>query len=702
VSDLRDEFLSEAQEIVESLSRDLLLLDQAHKDGSSSQDLVNEVFRAVHTLKGIAGMFGYARLGEVAHALEDLLDDLRLGRQNLTTELLDVLFEGVEVFQRLLAESPDAEVSEVDIVAFLEQLTSVGASRPPVEDALAAYAIDASVLAVLTEYEEHRLRTNVAKGVGLYRLKVRFSLATIDTQLEDLKARAKSIAEIITYLPSASGGDGDAIDLDVLLASSATPATLEDVLGGEGAVLERLTRGTSPVAPVRATEHHALVPPPPVRTPPRPTSAPPAPRMPSEPPLAKREVTADQLSLRSVAHTVRVDIRKLDHLMNVVGELAIVRTAVMRLTEKLRGRPELRQLAIDLHRINRGFERHLEELQDGILDVRMVPLGQTFDRLARIVRQVAREHDKEVALVVTGAETEIDKLIVEELSDPLMHLIRNAIDHGIEPPKTRELAGKPPGGTLVLNAYQKGNHVVIEIEDDGAGINPQVLIETAIRRGIVSEEAAADMGRDEALQLIFLPGFSTRLRASDLSGRGVGMDVVKTNIGRLGGVIDVQSEVGTGTKLTITLPVTLAIISALLVRVAEREYALPITAVQEAIVFDPKRVRRVEGREVVTLRGETLTICRLDELFRVQSKARGRRYLVVVAVGQKRMGLVVDGLEGQQDIVIKALGKSLSRVRGISGATDLGDQRVALVLDAPGLLDEVLSSPERALHEGRR
>lgn len=701
MSDLRDEFLSEAQEIVESLSRDLLLLDQAHKDASPAQELVNEVFRAVHTLKGIAGMFGYGRLGEVAHALEDLLDDLRLGRQDLSAELLDVLFEGVEVFQRLLAESPDSEVSEVDIVSFLEQLTSVGAPRAPVLDALSEYAIDASVLSVLTEYEEHRLRTNVAKGVGLYRLKVRFSLATIDTQLEDLKARAKSIAEIITYLPSASGGDGDAIDLDVLLASSATAATLEDVLGGEGAVLERLSRGTSPAAPVRATEHHALVPPP-QKLPQRPTSAPPAPRMPSEPPLAKREVTADQLSLRSVAHTVRVDIRKLDHLMNVVGELAIVRTAVMRLTEKLRGRPELRQLAIDLHRINRGFERHLEELQDGILDVRMVPLGQTFDRLARIVRQVAREHDKEVALVVTGAETEIDKLIVEELSDPLMHLIRNAIDHGIELPKTRELAGKPPGGTLVLNAYQKGNHVVIEIEDDGAGINPQVLIETAIRRGIVSEEAAADMGRDEALQLIFLPGFSTRLRASDLSGRGVGMDVVKTNIGRLGGVIDVQSDVGTGTKLTITLPVTLAIISALLVRVAEREYALPITAVQEAILFDPKRVRRVEGREVVTLRGETLTICRLDELFRIQSKARGRRYLVVVAVGQKRMGLVVDGLEGQQDVVIKALGKSLSRVRGISGATDLGDQRVALVLDAPGLLDEVLSSTERVLHEGRR
>ncbi|MCB9611554.1 MAG: chemotaxis protein CheA [Sandaracinus sp.] len=702
MSELRDEFLAEAQEIVESLSRDLLLLDQAQKDNLPSQELINEVFRAVHTLKGIAGMFGYGRLGEVAHALEDLLDDLRLGRKVLETELLDVLFEGVEVFQRLLAESPDVEVSEVDVLGFLEELTSVGASRPPVEDELSAYAIDTSVLAVLTEYEEHRLRTNVAKGVALYRLKVRFSLTTIDTQLEDLKARAKSIAEIITYLPSSSGGDGDAIDLDVLLASSATPATLEDVLGGEGATLERLSRGTSPAAPVRSTEHHALVPPAPLPTP-RPTSAPPAPRVPSEPPVARREVTADQLSLRSVAHTVRVDIRKLDHLMNVVGELAIVRSAVMRLTEKLRGRPELRQLAIDLHRINRGFERHLEELQDGILDVRMVPLGQTFDRLARIVRQVAREHDKEVQLVVTGAETEIDKLIVEELSDPLMHLIRNAIDHGIELPKIRESAGKPGTGTLVLNAYQKGNHVVIEIEDDGAGINPQVLVETAIRRGLVTEDIAADMSRDEALQLIFLPGFSTRTKASDLSGRGVGMDVVKTNIGRLGGVIDVQSEVGAGTKLTITLPVTLAIISALLVRVGGREYALPITAVQEAIVFDPRRVRRVEGREVVTLRGETLTILRLDELFRTQSDARGgRRYLVVVAVGQKRMGLVVDGLEGQQDIVIKALGKSLSRVRGFSGATDLGDQRVALVLDAPGLLDEVHSSTERTLGEGRR
>src|SRR5690606_31776069 len=304
----------------------------------------------------------------------------------------------------------------------------------------------------------------------------------------------------------------------------------------------------------------------------------------------------DQLSVRSVAKTVRVDIEKLDHLMNVVGELAIIRSAVVRISEGLRNTSGMRELAIDLHRINRGFERNLLELQNGILDVRMVPLGQIFEKLARIVRQVAREHGKEVRLVVAGKETEVDKLIVEELSDPLMHIIRNAIDHGIESPKVRELAEKPPAGTLALSAYQKGKHVVIEIEDDGAGINPQALRETAVRRGLFTAETAAELSREEAYNLIFTPGFSTKSSITEISGRGVGMDVVKTNIGRLGGVIDVQSEVGTGTKFTITLPVTLAMINALLVRVADRQFAVPITAVQEAIVFEKRAIRSEERR----------------------------------------------------------------------------------------------------------
>jgi two-component system, chemotaxis family, sensor kinase CheA len=374
-----------------------------------------------------------------------------------------------------------------------------------------------------------------------------------------------------------------------------------------------------------------------------------------------------------------------------------VRSAVSRLLDRVRQSPEYRAIATELHRIHRGFERHLDDLQDGILDVRMVPLGQTFDRLARAVRQVAREHGKEVRLLVSGADTEVDKLIVEELTDPLLHIIRNAIDHGIERATDRQGAGKSPVGTLALNAYQKGNHVVIEIEDDGAGMDEDAILAAAINRGGVSQEAGAEMGRAEKLALIFLPGVSTSTTVSELSGRGVGMDVVKTHISRLGGVVDVHSQLGIGTKFTITLPITLAIISALVIRVVGRTYCVPLTVVQEALLLDPKTVRRVEGHEVITLRGGTLPIVRLDKLFGLTASSvddNGKEYVVVTSLGQRRLGLVVQGLEGQQDIIIKPLGKTIADVRSFAGATDLGDQRVVLVLDAPSLLEEVLSGSE--------
>jgi len=708
---LRDEFLAEAQEIVESLSRDLLVLDQSQKERSVDPDLVNEVFRAVHTLKGVAGMFGYAELGRIAHQLEDLLDALRLGRVELSQEVLDVLFEGVDDFQRLLSEERTDGRSDERASARPARMSMApggsgvpsappppayapskpAAAKPAEVDPLQRLDLDPNVLAVLTEYEEHRLRTNVQNGVGLFRLRVRFSLASIDASLEELKARAKPVAEIITYLPSMEGGDGDHIDLDVLLASRASTTDLRDLLvAGGDAVLTEIAIRRDVKTPVPAPM--AGIPE---------VSVPRMSGVPHDPEAASgrggheaRDLSADQLSLRSVASTVRVDIRKLDHLMNIVGELAIVRSAVGRVTERIRGRPELRQLAIDLHRVNRGFERHLAELQDGILDVRMVPLGHVFDKLARVVRQVAREHGKEVRLSVTGAETEVDKLIVEELSDPLMHIIRNAIDHGIETPDIRGASGKRGAGTLALNAYQKGNHVVIEVEDDGRGMDEARLRETAVQRGIATPEAAREMSRDEAYNLIFLPGFSTSASVTDISGRGVGMDVVKTNIARLGGVIDVQTEIGVGTKFTITLPVTLAIINALLVRVRDRNFAIPIAAVQEAIVLDRRHLRTVEGREVLSLRGSTLPLCRLADLFQLERLASPdvRQFVVVSSLGSRRLGFVVDSLEGQQDIVIKSLGRSLSGVRGLSGATDLGDQRVCLVLDAPGLLEEVLSA----------
>jgi len=695
---VRDEFLAESQEIVESLSRDLLLLDHGQKHGRVDPDLVNSVFRGVHTLKGIAGMFGYRELSEVAHVLEDLLDHLRLGRIALAQGSLDVLFEGVEVLQRLLG-AIRGESHEVDLASFRRAATALlGKSDAPAADPLAGYDLDPNMLGVLTEYEEHRLRTNAEQRIPLYQVRVRFALSSIDTDLEGLKSRLKPVAEIITYLPSVEGSGDDAIELEVLIASSAALAELRQLVGADFPVEPVPVRDapsrTLPPPPGPGTLVGASIPPAAPRPGPAPRSAAAAHDEPRDQ-LARGDGGAEAIAVRAVAKTVRVDISKLDHLMNVIGELGIVRSAVGRVLERLGARPDLRPISAELHRIHRSFERHLEALQDGVLDVRMVPLGQTFDRLARAVRQVAREHEKEVRLVVNGGDTEIDKLIVEELIDPLLHLIRNAVGHGIESAEHRGRVGKDPTGIIALSAYQKGNHVVIEVEDDGAGIDTQRVLARAVERHLVDLGAARDLDEHAIRQLVFLPGFSTADEVTDLSGRGVGLDVVRTNIGRLGGVIDLHSTAGIGTKFTLTLPITLAILSALIMRAGSHTFAIPLTVVQEALFLDPRLVRVVEGRELITLRGQSLPVVRLSELFRTGDPRRDRGYVVVTALGQRRLGLVVDALEGQQDIVTKPLGPSLRDVRGFAGATDLGDQRVVLVLDAPALLDEVLSSDPR-------
>ncbi len=661
---LRDEFLAEAQEIVEALSRDLLILDRAHKDDDELEhDRLNEVFRGVHTLKGLSSMFGFPQIGTIAHVLEDLLDDLRLGKVIANADIFDVLFDGVELFQRLLVETSTGEDAS-DLSLFAEAIERV--STPNAPDAArptGAYDIDTNILAVLTEYEEHRLNHNAEAGATLMRWTVEFPLESIDTDLDIVRERAKPVCEIITYLPSMESDRDDAIVLEVLLATTNDVATLRGALGDTG-TLEELPRSTVARESIN-------------------------PDRPAPPSKESRSDIAIERSVRAVADTVRVDIRKLDNLMNLVGELALVRGAVTRMTEALRARGVGRDLVFEILRINRSFERRLRELQDGILDVRMVPLRHVFDRLARVVRQVARENKKEVHLAVSGAETEIDKLIIEELSDPLLHIIRNAIDHGIEDVRRRELAGKPTTGTLVLNAYQKGNRVVIEIEDDGAGIDKAKLISRAVSAGRITAQEANELSEEETLALVFQPGISTQNSVTEISGRGVGMDVVKTNISRLGGIVEIHTELGIGTTFTLTLPATLAIIRALVVRVAGHIYALPITTVSEAIVLDANRVRTIESRDMLDLRDATIPLCYLDDLFEHESDRSGRRYVVVVVVGTKRVGFVVDGLDGQQDVVIRALGKSLANVRGFAGATDLGDQRVALVLDTPGLVEEV-------------
>jgi len=678
----REEFFSEAQEIIETLSRNLLALDTAQKSGKEDPSLINEAFRAVHTLKGLAGLFGAVRLGAFSHRLEDLLDDLRLGRMDLRPEVLDVLFSTVDAYGRILTiekEGRDEDLPSVDDL--FRRLDKLGAAVERSASPVGGYELDPGMLAVLTEYEEHRLRSNIEQNLLLYRLRVQFDLSTIDKALDDMKERAKRHGEIITYLPTGEATGVDAIELDLLLASRDDLATLIGSLGADNIVIEeipRRRRSVPPsVVPLRGSVAGAM-----------------SPKQEFDR-LAEAAAGEVAPSLRSLTQTVRVDIRKLDHLMNIVGELSIVRSSLSRIAERLRGEGS-RQLATELMRLHRNFDRRLGEMQDGILEVRMVPLGQVFDRLARVVRQISRDLGKEIRLVITGAETEIDKLIVEELSDPLMHMIRNAIDHGIESAERRAEVGKPLAGTIALNAFQKGNHVMIEVEDDGRGIDEEALIEKAVESGKIARHEASELVRDEILALIFVPGLSTREQVDDLSGRGVGMDIVKTNINKLGGVIDVHSETGIGTKMAITLPITLAIVSALLVRVHSQVFAIPLSTVSEALSFDPSQVRRVENREVITVRGSSLPICDLGRLLGLPEpiEDRRRRFVVVAALGSRRLGLVVDHLFGQEDIVIKPLGSSLSRVRGFAGATELGDQRVGLVLDSGAVIEEVLSGAE--------
>jgi len=679
-----EDFLGEAQEIVESFSRSLLGIDSAFKKGRTDPELVNEAFRAIHTLKGLAGIFSAVELGQLAHKLEDLLGEVRLGRTVLGPELLDVLFAAIDVMQGFIgaSKSGDTPRDEAALAAISAAIDGVirGGGKTSNED----YGVDPAIWSVLTEYEEHRLRTNLAAGLSLYRVRSQFDLMTIDQEIEALKDRARQLGEVITYLPTGEVTDRDVLELDLILATGVPEAEVQAALSNPARQIMKIptvSRGAmQPAAPVTGTPLSAALAPESVGT--RPVAS-----------DLHFERPGTRVEMKASVRAVRVDIRKLDYLMNGLGEMAILKSSLEALAVRIRANIDSKARR-DLARLLHAFDRRLGDMQEGILEMRMVPLSQVFDRLARGVRQTSRELSRDVRLVVTGAETEIDKLLVEELGDPLLHMLRNAIDHGIEAPDERARVQKPPTGTIALNAYQKGNHVVIEVEDDGRGIDTARLVQKAVELGSLSTSEADQLSHGEALALMFLPGLSTKSGITELSGRGVGMDVVKTNISRIGGVIDVHSELGIGTKITITLPVTLAIVRALLVRVGSQVFAVPFASVAEVLILET-RPRIVEGKEVLSLRGTTLALCRLSQLLRIEGNpSSGKKFVVVAQVGERRLGLVVDEIFGQKDVVIKALGRSLAKVKGFSGATEFDDQRVGLVLDVAAIVEEVWSSTE--------
>jgi two-component system, chemotaxis family, sensor kinase CheA len=647
------DFIAEAEDILETANQALLSLENALGAGRTEPDVLNSLFRAIHSFKGLAGMYGLKAPSDITHKLEFLLDELRLGKVALGRQALDVVFETLSLTGRLVQQVAARQPSE-DIAPAVERIDAFLKTKPSAAEGrslLEQIDLDRGILQVLTEYEEYRLKENIRERTNLFIVKATYELTDFEAGIKALNETLKKNGEIICTLPTA-GAQGSGIGFTMVVGTAKDKPALTAALALPNVLVEPVVYRQG----------------------------------------AKAEETKPEAAmLKSVSNTVRVDIFRLDSLMNTVGEMHLTKNIIGRIVKELRQLQGYTGISVELHKAHKNLERKLNELQEGILEVRMVPIGQIFTRLSSVVRKYAKDVGKEIDLQLQGEETELDKLMIEDLADPLMHLIRNAIDHGIEPPEVRRQVGKPEQGSVRLTAFPRGNHVVITVEDDGAGISPEAILAKAVEKGIVESGHGLDpvIDRKDILDLIFLPGFTTRETVTEISGRGVGMDVVKKNVSRLSGMIDIETEIGAGTRFTLTLPITLAIIKALIVEAAGQVFAIPLNTVLEILQATTDQVRTVETREVIAIREETVPLLRLTRAFSLPEEQRaGSFYIILVGLAERRLGIVVDGLKDQQEIVIKPLGKRLAEIPGIAGATELGDKRgVVLVLDVESLIE---------------
>ncbi len=659
--------IAEAEEIIDGLNQNLLAMEASDKT-NIKPDLLNSVFRAAHTLKGISGMAGLKNVSDLSHRMEELLDGLRMGRLRLTDKLLDTLFESVDTLRKLLEMASSGSGDVMDLAPVLKKIEAAASSNPDKETSDAPVGVELSqdIYKVLTEYETHRLNENIKSGMGLYEIKARFKFESFDKDLVDLNKKLQDIGEIITTLPSTGMSPELGIEFKLILGTGKDHLSVQNALDGES--VEILVLGGSKTKPVRAEKG--------VESPPQ-------------------SIPGDATeSIKSLAKTIRVDISKLDSLLNMVGELVLTKSVISRISKDLLREGQRAIDVSELQKASQDLDRKVSMLQGELVEARMIPIGQVFERLLRIVRKISKELNKEIILLISGEETKLDKSMVEEIADPLMHLVRNAIDHGIEGKEERLNGGKSEAGTIKLSAQQKGNSVVVEIEDDGAGVDLSKVYKKALERGLLEE--SKEYSQKELFNFLFLPGFTTKEEATDISGRGVGLDVVAKNIGKLGGMVDMNTELGKGTKFTLTLPITMVIIKALIVSVGGETFAIPINSVSESLMIKKSDIRTVEKHGVVQLRDRTLSLIWLREIFALPSKEESERiYVIVVGLAEKRLGLIVDAIEGQQEVVIKSIGKILKDIPGIAGATELGNRKTILVLDIGALIDEATSVSSR-------
>lgn len=658
----REEFISyfrdEAEELLQQIDADLLKLEEGVTAGMDPE-IVASLFRALHTVKGSSGMLGFTEVQGLAHKLENLFDLLRKDRLPLSESVVDLSFSGRDLLTGLVEAAIGQGQAPEGVDEYIHRLDAF----------TQIYEQTAQMIEGKTG-EEHKFEEAAAAEGGEQKEASASDVAAFEAEIERLLAEAQA-------------GKQGAVDAAV---AQATPAPVS----------------TPPVAPAAGAEDFIKeLPPEPkaAASASAPAAAPASAAAKPADPAKPGEKGGDQ-KRSSIHQTIRVDIDRLDSLLNLVGELVINRTRISDIANTLERLMSdkasgagmssggiIAPLAKDLADSAALLARTTNEIQESIMKVRMVPIGQVFDRFPRLVRDVAKARGKEVQLLISGAETDLDKTIVDEVGEPLMHLLRNNVDHGIESPDDREKIGKPRIGTIKLNAYHEGNQIIIEVSDDGGGINLEKVRARGLKQGLINEN---DKLTDrEIVELIFTPGFSTAEVVSDVSGRGVGMDVVKRNITRLKGVFDVDTVTGQGTRFTIKLPLTLAIIQALLVRVAEELYAIPLDSVIESQRVEMVDVRTVHGNEVITLRGQVVPLVRIAEFFELGGmRDPDKVMIVIVGLQGKQVGLVVDSFEGEQEIVIKPLSDVVGRIPGISGATILGNGSISLIIDVHSLVTE--------------
>jgi two-component system chemotaxis sensor kinase CheA len=650
--EILQDFLVESFELIEQLDQDLVELESRPED----LELLNGIFRVAHTVKGASSFLNFDVLTHLTHHMEDVLNKARHGDLTITADVMDVILESVDLMKTLLGTIRDTSSDGgIDVSECVSRLDKVSGGDGNVETPVVEAAAP-------VEEEEVVAESSASEDTIDYE---NLSDDEVEAEIERLLAQRQSEDKAKREAKIAAGES----------VPTPPPAPVEDEAKKEA------PKAAPTSAPVPAR--------------PRPTV-----KLDDDDEDAKAAAPAKRAPA-AVEQTIRVDVKRLDHLMNLIGELVLAKNRLIKINDDVEERYEGEEFLEELNQVVSIVSLVTTDLQIAVMKTRMLPIGKVFNKFPRMIRDLTRELNKKMELEISGEETELDKSIVEEIGDPLVHIIRNSCDHGVEMPEIRKSLGKPEVGTIGLKAYNEGNAIVIQIDDDGKGLDPEMLKNKCLEKGLITEKEADLMSDKEAFALIFKPGFSTAATVTNVSGRGVGMDVVKTNIEKLNGIIDIDSEVGVGTSMKLKIPLTLAIIQALLVGVQEEHYAIPLASVLETVRISTDEIYTVENRSVMRLRDEVLSLVHIGDIFEVERilDSSEHAYVVVLGLGSSKLGLIVDTLIGQEEIVIKSLGEYLKGIEGIAGATIRGDGGVTLIVDVAALMQMAKGVKAKAMIE---